>query len=203
MKGIKFGFMIGVLVLVILGCSGKKEAEDSITVKLIADKSTILADNKETVNFNVEILDKEDNLLDGLATKIYINGKEQTTMTFKTDEPAIYKVQAENGGVKSNQLSITAKGIPYLVKVGSLAHLWLINPSYIENLKIDGVEYPLSLYITKAFEITGGTHNFQWTSYEESLFGLIRENEKKHNFNFKVTEGGTILLLQTGPEYLW
>ena len=74
---------------------------------------------------------------------------------------------------------------------------------YIEGVKIDGVEYPLSIYMTKEFEITGGTHNFQWTSYEKSLFGLIRENEKKHNFNFKVTEGGTILLLQTGPEYLW
>ena len=34
---------------------------------------------KNTNNFNVEILDKEDNLLDGLATKLYINGKEQTT----------------------------------------------------------------------------------------------------------------------------
>lgn len=200
MKGIKFGFMIIALVLVILGCSGKKESEDSITVKLTADKTTILADNKETVNFNVEILDKEDNLLDGLATKLYINGKEQTTMTFKTDEPATYKVQAENGGVKSNQLSITAKGIPYLVKVGSLA--WTIG-SYIEGVKIDGVEYPLSIYMTKEFEITGGTHNFQWTSYETALLGLIRENEKSHNFNFKVTEGGTILLLQTGPEYLW
>ena len=135
MRRIKFSLMLLVLITLALGCSGKKESEDSITVKLIADKLTILADNKETVNFNVEILDKEDNLLDGLETKIYINGKEQTTMTFKTDEPATYKVQAENGGVKSNQLSITAKGIPYLVKEGSLA--WTIG-SYIEEVKIDG-----------------------------------------------------------------
>lgn len=94
------------------GSSGGEDDTGKISkIILNADKTTIEANGIDSVNFSINILDKENNEIKDKTAKIYVNGEEISTNKFSTQIEGNFKVYAECENIKSNEITITGQKI--------------------------------------------------------------------------------------------
>lgn len=107
-----FKIVAGLTILILAyGCSGKGSNEEQILSKVVlsSNKSFIIANNSETAVLAVTGYDQDNNKMDaGKEIHIYMDGKETTTNSFKTDKTGEYIFSAKAGEFYTNEFKIKA-----------------------------------------------------------------------------------------------
>lgn len=144
------------------------------TVKVSLNKKSIESNNKDRVNFTVEVFDQYDEKMHNVSIndiELYINNKKITGDSFKTSEKGEYSVYAKYKSIYSNQVGFIAiqKGLfkdknlekeirkvlgkpNEEITIEDLKKIPVLTIEYKKIKQLDGIEYMTEL---KELKLTG------------------------------------------------
>lgn len=101
--------LIMIVLITFNGCFWASDKTAVSTVIISQDKSSIVADNLDSVNFSVIVTDSLGNIISNTTPTIYVNDEAIEGMSFNSITKGTYDVYASVGGVKSNSIEFTVE----------------------------------------------------------------------------------------------
>lgn len=98
-------------MFIMFGCSKGGSSPKVFDIVLSADKTEIIADGQDKVNFSVILFDENGKKIDGKAD-LYVNESKVSKSEFTSQNTGNFTVYAKSGDVISNQLTIKVNRIP-------------------------------------------------------------------------------------------
>lgn len=98
-------------MFIMSGCSKGGSSPKVFDIVLSADKTEIIADGQDKVNFSIILFDENGKKIDGKAD-LYVNESKVSKSEFTSQNTGDFTVYAKSGDVISNQLTIKVNRIP-------------------------------------------------------------------------------------------
>lgn len=177
MKKIFILFFSFLMLLILSACGGGGGSDNNdeiVNIVLKANKTTVAADNSDSIIFTVEGYDKDNNMLSVKNPKLYKDGAEYNSTTFKTNTAGTYKFIAELDNLTSNELTITATEVINTEDNNAVITIEENTKEIIANTEITTVYTNISEenYNNASSELTFSTKN----SYSPNL--IVSENKQ-------------------------